>query len=250
MYQFSPVYINSTRRKDIDIDYDNGTVPFPRREENDFSLLPLVISSPADNVEISYWPTKITLVTPLHNPAPGTTKLQVRAVNSTEDHNELSDGAARMAWNLPAQAIQRLCDQLKGAVNFSEPTPVKPAIFHGYKNENMDRWLQRFALYLALREYSPQAAIQLAPHLSGPAESFFYNLPDVVQGPDTALLDALKERFARTHRSLRLRQSLSHLSVRRQGVTEPIEKFQQARCPDDTKFLCFARCHKWKRWPR
>ena len=52
-------------------------------------------------------------------------------------------------------------------------------MFHGYENENVDRWLQRLTLYLAnrrIKEESPQAAIQLALHLSGPAESFRYNL--------------------------------------------------------------------------
>ena len=146
-----------------------------------------------------------------------------------EDSNALNNCASRMATggvsDLPAQAIQRLCEQLKDAVHSSEPTPVKPAIFHGYENENVDRWLQRFALYLAtkrLRDDSPQAAIQLALHLSGPAESFYYNLPSVIQGSYTDLRDALKERFAPAHRSLRLRQALS---VRRQGATETIEKF-------------------------
>ena len=146
-----------------------------------------------------------------------------------EDSNALNNCASRMATggvsDLPAQAIQRLCEQLKDAVHSSEPTPVKPAIFHGYENENVDRWLQRFALYLAtkrLRDDSPQAAIQLALHLSGPAESFYYNLPSVIQGSYTDLRDALKERFAPAHRSLRLRQALS---VRRQGTTETIEKF-------------------------
>ena len=148
---------------------------------------------------------------------------------SIADNNALNNCPSRMASegvsDLPAQAIQRLCDQLKDAVHFSEPTLVKPAIFHGYENENLDRWLQRFALYLAtkrLRDDSPQAAIQFALHLSGPAESFYYNLPSVVQGSYTDQRDALKERFAPAHRSLRLRQALS---VRRQGATETIETF-------------------------
>ena len=51
-----------------------------------------------------------------------------------------------------------------------EPTLAKPTLFHGYENENVDRWLQRFTLYLAnrkIRTDSSQAATQLVLHLSG-----------------------------------------------------------------------------------
>ena len=86
---------------------------------------------------------------------------------------------------------------------------------------------QRFTLYLAnrkIRTDRSQAAIQLALHLSGPAESFYYNLPSPVQGSFDDLRNALKmkERFSPAHRSLRLRQALS---IRRQGPSESIEKF-------------------------
>ena len=120
---------------------------------------------------------------------------------------------------------KRMCDQIKDQVVLPEPTLIKPTIFHGYENENVDRWLQRFALYLAnkrIPETSKQAAIQLALHLSGPAESFYYNLSSTVQGSYVELRKALQERFAPAHRSLRLRQALS---IRRQGPQEPIEKF-------------------------
>ena len=59
---------------------------------------------------------------------------------------------------------------MEGAV-VPEPTLAKPSLFHGSENENVDRWLQRFTLYLANRKIktdSDQAAIQLALHLSGP----------------------------------------------------------------------------------
>ena len=62
-------------------------------------------------------------------------------------------------------------------------------------------------------ETTKQAAIQLALHLSGPAESFYYNLSSTVQGSYVELRKALQ---------LRLRQALS---IRRQGPQEPIEKF-------------------------
>ena len=102
---------------------------------------------------------------------------------------------------------------------------AKPTLFHGYKNENVDRWLQRFKLYLTNRRVNPeidQAAIQIALHLQGPAESYYYNLPSDVQSSFRCLSNALKERFSPAHRSLRLRQKRS---VRRQGSNESIEKY-------------------------
>ena len=126
---------------------------------------------------------------------------------------------------------QQMCRQLKETqaamegVTVPEPVLVKPTLFHGYESENVDRWLQRFTLYLTNRKIKPgsdQAAIQLALHLQGPAESFYYNLPDDVQSSFTSLRNALKERFSPAHRSLRLRQELS---VRRQGSSESIEKY-------------------------
>ena len=126
---------------------------------------------------------------------------------------------------------QQLCKQLKDTqvamenAVVPEPTLAKPALFHGHENENVDRWLQRFTLYLTnrkIRTDSSQAAIQLVLHLSGPAESFYYNLPSPVRSSFEDLQKALKERFSPAHRSLRLRQALS---IRRQGPSESIEKF-------------------------
>ena len=134
--------------------------------------------------------------------------------------SELTDFQTQML-----ELQKQMCDQIKDQVVLPEPTLIKPTIFHGYENENVDRWLQRFALYLAnkrIPETSKQAAIQLALHLSRPAESFYYNLSSTVQGSYVELRKALQERFAPAHRSLRLRQALS---IRHQGPQEPIEKF-------------------------
>ena len=84
--------------------------------------------------------------------------------------SELTDFQTQML-----ELQKQMCDQIKDRVVLPEPTLIKPTIFHGDENENVDRWLQRFALYLAnkrIPETSKQAAIQLALHLSGPAESF------------------------------------------------------------------------------
>ena len=64
---------------------------------------------------------------------------------------------------------RQMCQQLE-AVQVSLSTPnitesivVKPTLFHGRENENVDRWLQRFSLYLANGKISPssdQAAVK------------------------------------------------------------------------------------------
>ncbi|XP_078372995.1 uncharacterized protein LOC144656625 [Oculina patagonica] len=144
----------------------------------------------------------------------------------TMDSDDMTDLQRQMV-NLQHQ----MCRQLEAAQaslqipTVAESTVAKPTPFHGRENENVDRWLQRFALYLANRKIHPdsdQAAVQLALHLSGPAESFYYNLSNTVQASYDALKEALKERFSPAHRHLRLRQALS---TRRQGPNESIENF-------------------------
>ena len=116
----------------------------------------------------------------------------------------------------------------------TESIVVKPSLFHGLENENVDRWLQRFSLYLAngkKSSSSDQAAVKLALHLSGPAETFSHNLPSSVQASYTLLRDALKERFS-PHRHLRNRQELSK---RRQGPSESMETYLADL---NEKFIC------------
>ena len=147
---------------------------------------------------------------------------------------------------------RQICHQLEltqasmSTPHVTECTVVKPTLFHGRENENIDRWLQRFALYLANCKIAPtsdQAAIKLALHLSGPAETFYYNLPNTVQASYTLLKDALTERFSPAHRHLRNRRELSK---RRQGPNESLESFladlnEKFNCLDlrDEDKLCY-----------
>ena len=120
-----------------------------------------------------------------------------------------------------------------------EPALARPILFHGYGNENVDRWLKRFKLYLTNRKFNPesdQAAIQLALHLQGPAESYYNNLPNDVQSSYRRLSNALKERFSPEHGSLRLRRELP---VRRQGSNESFEKYRENTEVND-KFSCLG----------
>ena len=124
---------------------------------------------------------------------------------------------------------QQMCRQFQTAMEGAtvpEPALAKPTLFHGYENENVDRWLQRFKLYLTGQQKSQSrkrsSSHPISSNLHGPAESYYYNLPSNVQSSFRCLSNALKERFSPAHRSLRLRQELS---VRRQDSNESIEKY-------------------------
>lgn len=56
---------------------------------------------------------------------------------------------------------------------------IKPTLFHGYGNENLEPWMEKFGLHLESRRIktdSKAALAELALHLAGPAESFFRSL--------------------------------------------------------------------------
>ena len=240
-YQFSPFYIEHSKEESSDSDIDDKPDQSPNRRKNAVQLPPLVINSPADLIKLvprRSFPERDNLTedssesSASEDEARNQATSQFTTVNEDQVKTESTWSTQPMAsselTDFQTQMLElqkRMCDQIKDQVVLPEPTLIKPTIFHGYENENVDRWLQRFALYLAnkrIHETSKQAAIQLALHLSGPAESFYYNLCSTVQGSYVELRRALQERFAPAHRSLRLRQALS---IRRQGPQEPIEKF-------------------------
>ena len=241
-YQFSPFYIEHSKEESIDSDIDDKPDQSPNRRKNAVQLPPLVINSPADLIKLvprRSFPERANLTEDSFESSTSEDEAPSQAISQfTKGVNE-DLVKAKNTWSTQPMASsdltdfqtqmlelqKQMCDQIKDQVVLPEPTLIKPTIFHGYENENVDRWLQRFALNLAnkrIHETSKQAAIQLALHLSGPAESFYYNLCSTVQGSYVELRKALQERFAPAHRSLRLRQSLS---IRRQGRQEPIEKF-------------------------
>ena len=240
-YQFSPFYIEHSKGERRDSDIDDKPDQSPTSRNNAIQLPPLVINSPTDLIKLvprRPFPERDNTTEDSFESsaseveAPNQATSQFTTVNEdlvkTESTWSTQPMASSELTDFQTQMLElqkQMCDQIKDQVVLPEPTLIKPTIFHGYENENVDRWLQRFALYLAnkrIHETSKQAAIQLALHLSGPAESFYYNLSSTVQGSYVELRKALQERFAPAHRSLRLRQALS---IRRQGPQEPIEKF-------------------------
>ena len=48
--------------------------------------------------------------------------------------SELTDFQTQML-----ELQKQMCDQIKDQVVLPEPTLIKPTIFHGYENENVDR---------------------------------------------------------------------------------------------------------------
>ena len=56
---------------------------------------------------------------------------------------------------------------------------IKPTLFYGYENENLETWMEKFGLHLESRRIKTDikaALAELALHLAGPAESFFRSL--------------------------------------------------------------------------
>ena len=240
-YHFNSFSIEHSEEQNSDLEAEDKTRQSSNRKRNEIQLPPLVINSPADLIKLvprRSFPERDNLTedssesSASEDEARNQATSQFTTVNEDQVKTESTWSTQPMAsselTDFQTQMLElqkRMCDQIKDQVVLPEPTLIKPTIFHGYENENVDRWLQRFALYLAnkrIPETSKQAAIQSALHLSGPAESFYYNLSSTVQGSYVELRKALQERFAPAHRSLRLRQALS---IRRQGPQEPTEKF-------------------------
>ena len=241
-YHFSSFFIEHSEEQNSDSEAEDKTRQSSNRNRNEIQLPPLVINSPADLIKLvprRSFPERANLTEDSFESSTSEDEAPSQAISQfTKGVNE-DLVKAKNTWSTQPMASsdltdfqtqmlelqKQMCDQIKDQVVLPEPTLIKPTIFHGYENENVDRWLQRFALYLAnkrIPETSKQAAIQLALHLSRPAESFYYNLSSTVQGSYVELRKALQERFAPAHRSLRLRQALS---IRHQSPQEPIEKF-------------------------
>ena len=76
---------------------------------------------------------------------------------------------------------------------------IKPTLFHGYENENFERGLEKFCLHLERRRIkseSKAALAELALHLAGPAEAFYYSLGESERSNFEILCAALKERYS------------------------------------------------------
>ena len=71
--------------------------------------------------------------------------------------------------------------------------------FHGYENEDVNRWFEKLELVLeskGIRLDVPAARTQLINNLAGPAETFMFELPPEERGDFDTLKQALLKRYS------------------------------------------------------
>ena len=108
---------------------------------------------------------------------------------------------------------------------FRSPKAVKLEKFSGYESQDVDRWLKKFANRLQSTSHALDPcskAADLANHLSGPAETFYFSLDEDVRSNYDKLVDALRERYSSDDFKWRLRQQLSS---RKQGAKESLDSY-------------------------
>lgn len=101
---------------------------------------------------------------------------------------------------MEAETQQRAQQQTASALE-EAPIPEKvstrrPAPFHGYDSEDVNRWLDKIENYQTLRRIdltSRTAQTELVTNLGGPAEDFCYSLPPDRKSTYAELKDSLRE---------------------------------------------------------
>ena len=144
---------------------------------------------------------------------------------------ELLKGLQEQMVAIQAQLATQQAQEKKTASAF-EHSPIpevasahRPVPFHGYDAEDVNRWLDKLEYYLKLRRIdaaSPTALAELVLNLAGPAEDFFYSLPDDRKETFGLLRDALKERFSNDNQSWIIWQAVT---IRQQGELEPLDTY-------------------------
>ena len=97
--------------------------------------------------------------------------------------------------------------------------------FHGYENEDINRWFEKLELVLdskGIRLDVPAARTQLINNLAGPAETFMLELPSDECGNYNALKQAAVKRYSTKDRAwVKRRRSVA----RRQGPNELLSDY-------------------------
>lgn len=168
---------------------------------------------------------------------------------------ELQAQVASLKDQLESQQ-ERQRDFQRHTVNAFEPTPIpdtassqRPAAFHGFDSEDINRWLDKVENYLKLRRIntdSPTALAELILLLAGPAEDFYYSLTEDKKDSFAELRDALRERFANENQHWILWQAVS---TRQQGTVESLDtylndlssKFRRLNIADADKMRYFVQ---------
>ena len=141
-------------------------------------------------------------------------------------------------------------------INAMEQAPIpdtsssqRPAPFHGFDSEDINRWLDKVEHYLNLRRIqtdSPTALAELILNLAGPAEDFYYSLGEERKNTFVALCEALRERFSNENQNWIIWQAIT---TRQQGPVESIDtylndltsKFRRIKISDADKMRHFVQ---------
>ena len=134
---------------------------------------------------------------------------------------DLLKGLQEQVIAIQAQLATQQAQQKKTASAF-ERSPIpevasahRPVPFHGYDAEDVKK-LRR------IDTASPTALAELVSNLAGPAEDFFYSLPDDRKETFELIRDALKERFSNGNQSWITWQAVT---TRQQGELEPLDTY-------------------------
>ena len=165
--------------------------------------------------------------------------------------NGLQDQIAQLQTQLQQQRLQqqKTTRALEKAPIPDSSATQRPAPFHGYDSEDVVRWLNKIESYLKLRRIdpaTPTALAELSLNLAGPAEDFYYSLPEDHKTTFNQLRDALRERFANDNQSWLIWQSVT---TRQQGTLEPLDtylsdltnKFRRLNITDAEKMRYFVQ---------
>lgn len=102
---------------------------------------------------------------------------------------------------------------------------MKLEFFSDLESQDIDRWLQKFQNPVKAGGHSPDSAsmaADLASHISGPAEMFYFSFTPQTRRDFDELMAALKNRFSSEDVKWHFRQSLS---ARKQGKKESLDSY-------------------------
>ena len=162
----------------------------------------------------------------------------------------LQEQVAHLQNQLKAQQLhqQKTTSALEKTPLPESSSTQRPAPFHGYDSEDVSRWLNKIESYLKLRRIDPTSSTALAElslNLAGPAEDFYYSLPEEQKATFNQLRDALQDRFSNDNQSWLIWQAVS---TRQQGSLEPLDtyltdltnKFRRLNITDAEKMRYFV----------
>ena len=126
--------------------------------------------------------------------------------------------------------LQHRAQQLTASALEQAPIPEavstrRPAPFHGYIFEDVNRLLDKVENYLAPRRIdlaNKTVQAELVMNLAEPAEDFYYSLPIDQKSTYVELKDSLRERFANVNQIWIIWQAVA---TRQQGVIEPLDTY-------------------------